>query len=118
MTEERANEKHRGLARRVRWVAKVSWLILERSFDLAADVFEDYVRVIRLELELFFGAALAIIGLLNFQNGKNCDGNTADYLACTHPSTYYYYNAFDVALVVFGVFLILIWLMKRKDRGA
>ena len=116
MVDERANGKDTTFLKRVKWVARVAWLILEHVFDLIADVLEEYAHIMRREFELFFGTAFVGIGLLNFQNGKNCDGNTADYLACTRPSTFYYYNWFEITLVVIGVFLILLWFMKRQGK--
>lgn len=75
------------------------------------------LALIRAEFELFAGTALLAIGLLGFQSGKYCDGNTADYLSCTRPSTFYYYSAFDVALIVIGVFLVLSWFLSRSRRA-
>jgi lysozyme family protein len=56
-----------------------------------------------------------VVGLLSIEADKFCDGNTADYLSCTRPSTYYFYSPLDIAIVVVGVFLILIWVRSRRD---
>lgn len=66
------------------------------------------------EFELFFGSVLLAAGLLGFESDKYCDGNTADYLSCTRPSTFYFYDAIDITLVVLGVFFIFFWILGRK----
>jgi hypothetical protein len=76
---------------------------------------EEYARLMRKEMELFLGTLFLIVGALNFDSGKYCDGNTADYLSCTRPAVYYYFDALDVVLVVLGVFLLLLW--RVKNRG-
>jgi hypothetical protein len=75
-----------------------------------------YLRTMLFEFELFLGTALALIGVLGFESGKYCDGNTADYLSCTHPTTYYYFNVVDIALVVLGACLVLVWVLNRTQR--
>jgi len=94
----------------------LAWHALERGFDSVADTALEYGRIVSREAELFFGVFFMIIGFLNFQNGKNCDGNTTDYLACTNPSTYYYYSAFEIALITIGIFLVILWYFKRERR--
>lgn len=103
---------------RLRRAGRITWLVIEHVFDLTVDGLADYVLVMQREAALFLGLALSLIGLLNFENGKNCDGNTADYLTCTRPSTFYYYNWLEIALVVIGVFLITLWLLRRLDRSS
>lgn len=73
------------------------------------------LRYLLLETELFLGAALVAIGLLSFESDKFCDGNTADYLSCTRPSTYYFFDWLDVTLIILGIFLILIWVLKTRE---
>ena len=77
----------------------------------------DALRYILLETEIFLGTALLACGLLGFESDKYCDGNTADYLSCTRPSTYYYYDWIDTTLVVIGIFLILVWVLKTRDSA-
>jgi hypothetical protein len=84
----------------------------EYLFDQCIHVGDEYGRIIAREKELFFGVALFCIGLLSFDHGKYCDGNTADYLSCTRPETYYYFGYLDIALVVVGISLVLIWALK------
>ena len=82
-------------------------------------VFDFFVRAfgsVAREAELFIGTALTLIGLLSIEADKFCDGNTADYLSCTRPSTYYFYSPLDIAIVVIGVFLIMVWFLNRKSR--
>ncbi len=90
-----------------------------RGFMAAMDsLFDFFVRAlttIARDTELFVGSALTLIGVLSLEADKFCDGNTADYLSCTRPSTYYFYSPLDIAIIVVGVFLILIWF--RRGRG-
>ncbi len=74
-----------------------------------------YVRYILLETELFLGAALLAIGTFGFESDKYCDGNTADYLSCTRPSTFYYYDWLDVTLIVLGIFFVLVWVLRNRE---
>jgi hypothetical protein len=89
-----------------------------RGFWGAVEGVFDYVtknaRTIVRQKELFVGTALTIIGLMSFESDKFCDGNTADYLSCTRPSTYYYFDALDIALVVLGVTLLLLWIARSR----
>ncbi len=100
---------------RARRLARLLWLLSIYSIDRGVDVFLEYSVIVRREAELFGGAALTLVGLLNFESDKYCDGNTASYLSCTRPATYYYFNGFEIALVVIGVFLILIWYLRHLD---
>ena len=71
--------------------------------------------VIRKEADLFFGTAITIVGMLGFSAGRYCDGNTAEYLSCTRPSSFYYFDALHITLVIIGVFYIALWF--RKGAG-
>lgn len=71
-------------------------------------------NVIVRESDLFLGVALFLIGLLGFESGRYCDGNSADYLSCTRPATYYFYDAPHMMLIVLGVFLILVWFLRAR----
>lgn len=73
------------------------------------------VRYLLTETELFLGLALFTVGLLSFESDKYCDGNTADYLSCTRPSTFYYFDWIDISLIVIGIFLITIWVLKTQE---
>lgn len=88
--------------------------IFMRSADALFDFVMGSLGTIARDAELFIGVALTLIGLLSFQSDKFCDGNTAEYLSCTRPSTYYFYTPFDIAITVIGVFLILIWLRRSR----
>lgn len=85
-----------------------------RMADALFDSVMGSLRTIAHDAELFIGVALTLIGVLSFESDKFCDGNTAEYLSCTRPSTYYFYSPFDIAIVVVGVFLILIWIRRAR----
>ena len=72
------------------------------------------IALIFREIDLFLGTALTIVGLLGFESDKYCDGNTADYLSCTRPTTYYFFDALDILFVVVGVFFIILWFVKKR----
>jgi hypothetical protein len=86
-----------------------------RTVDSISDFFVRALGTIAHDASLFIGVALTLVGLLSIEADKFCDGNTADYLSCTRPSTYYFYSPLDIAIVVVGVFLILIWVRSRRD---
>ena len=104
------------LGHKVKRAAYIGWLLVEYGFNKIADRSEDYVAVLRREAELFLGVGLVIVGLMNFENGKNCDGNTTDYLSCTRPSTFYYFSWWEILLVLLGAFLIAFWLFGRSEK--
>jgi hypothetical protein len=62
---------------------------------------------------LFVGIALFILGLLNFSNGKYCDGNVADYYSCTNTAVYYYYGPIAVIACIVGAFLMTVWHINK-----
>lgn len=84
---------------------------IQRSFVHGAR--ETFAVVVR-EFDLFLGNALVVMGLLSFDSDKYCDGNTAEYLSCTRPSTYYYFDYLDIFLVVLGATLVIAWFLKRR----
>lgn len=86
-----------------------------RTVDSVFDFVMSSLATIARDMELFVGVALTLIGTLSFEADKFCDGNTADYLSCTRPSTYYFYSPIDIAVVVVGVFLILIWVRRSRS---
>ena len=94
--------------------ARRAWVATFRFLDALLDIAETDWAIMKREGDLFLGALIGLLGLLNVQSGKYCDGNTSDYLSCTRPTTYYYYNGLEVALIIIGVFLILLWWMKRQ----
>ena len=95
--------------------ARKSGMIM-RGADSLFDFVMHSLATIARDAELFAGVALTLVGLLSIEADKFCDGNTADYLSCTRPSTFYFYSPLDIAIVVVGVFLILIW-MRRPRRS-
>ncbi len=85
------------------------------GMDRMYDFFIGSLATIARDMELFIGTALTLVGVLSIEADKFCDGNTADYLSCTRPSTYYFYSPLDIAIIVVGVFLILIWLRRHRS---
>lgn len=85
-------------------------------FDTFLDSVADAISIVMREFTLFLGTALVLIGLLGFSSDKFCDGNTADYLSCTRPNAYYYYDWFHITLVVIGVFFVMIWFLRRRNE--
>jgi len=92
------------------------WQWIIATFDRLMDALEYDWVIIRREYDIFLGALLFLTGLLDFHSGKYCDGNTADYLSCTRPVTFYYYTWLEIILIILGVGFILLWFMKR-DRS-
>lgn len=82
------------------------------SFSVLTSFFKNYA-VLRRESQLFLGASLFVIGFFGFESGKYCDGNTSEYLSCTRPSTYYYYDTLHIILIIVGVSLIMLWYLRR-----
>jgi hypothetical protein len=112
-TNERAVQPQRKSGvKRLLWVV---WLFVVYIFDSLIDAVGENFRVIEREFQVFLGSTLILIGLFGFESDKFCDGNTADYLSCTRPSTYYFYDVLDVALIVIGALLILAWYLKRRS---
>ena len=71
-------------------------------------------QIMRREGDLFIGAMLTAVGIFHFRSDKFCDGNSVDYLSCTRPSSFHYYGGLEIALIVAGIFFILLWFLKRK----
>lgn len=90
-------------------------LLFNRLVYGVVDILADSLRTIAREKELFLGTGLALLGLLNFNVGRYCDGNTAEYLSCTRPAVYYYFDALDIALIIVGVFLVLVWFVRVRS---
>lgn len=90
-------------------------LFIRYLFDTFVTATTTNVILILREIDLFFGAALLAIGFFSFESDKFCDGNTADYLSCTRPSTFYYFDALDIFCIVVGIFFILLWVLKSRE---
>jgi hypothetical protein len=106
----------KALTQTARRYTRIAILTGEYIFDEMVDALVDSVKVIQSEARLFVGVLFTIAGLMNFSNGKYCDGNAADYLSCTRPTVYYYYGAFETFLVIVGVTLVLVWYFKRQQK--
>ena len=87
------------------------------AVDRLTDLAYDDARVIKREVQLFVGMAFLLVGFFHFKSGKYCDGNAADYLSCTRPSTYYYYGGLEIILLILGSFLVVLWFLKSRARG-
>ena len=111
---------HQTFVQRVkRWFLRavwISWAFILFIADKALESSIANVRIMWKEFDLFFGTALVIIGLFSFNTGRYCDGNSAEYLSCTRPSAYYYFNGFDILLLMLGIFFILLWFQKNKQQ--
>lgn len=99
---------------RLRTIVQTIWISIEYVSFQFFEALGDRIKTMRKEIDLFLGAIFLFIGVLNWSSGKYCDGNTADYLSCTRPATYYYYGSFEIVLVVLGVLLILVWYIKNR----
>lgn len=104
--------------RRVQAFFKFIWLLARYLFDRSLDAVSRDLVIIQREADLFLGTALLLIGLLGFDSARYCDGNVNDHISCTRPATYYYFDTLDVALIVLGVFFILVWYFKHNERTA
>ncbi len=87
-----------------------------RTADGIYDFVANSLATVAHDAGLFIGVALTLVGLFSIEADKFCDGNTADYLSCTRPSTYYFYSPLDITLIIAGVFLVLIWIRRGRDR--
>lgn len=106
---KRSSKKRRGVVRVfIRLLSAFSLFLYDRIRD-------DLILILY-NGRLFFGIALILIGVLSFDSGKYCDGNTSSYYACTRPSTYYYYSWWAITLAIVGLFLIVLWFLHRKKH--
>lgn len=96
---------------------RAAWLNLLSVAEHTIDALSARALVVRREIDLFAGLALSTIGLLHFQTGKYCDGNTADYLSCTRPTAFYYYPVLSILLVVIGAFLLALWFLAHRREA-
>lgn len=92
----------------------MAWITALYLMDRFLDWLGAHFAIVRREIDLFLGLVLVLVPALNLHAGRYCDGNSADYLSCTRPAVYYYYNGFDVALIVAGIFLVVLWLLARR----
>jgi hypothetical protein len=93
----------------VRRSARLLWQILDAGVFLVSREF----AVLRREGRLALGVILTLVGVLNFQAEKFCDGNTALYNACARPVVYYMYPWWAILFVVLGA-LLFVGYWKRK----
>lgn len=101
---------------RVKRMWRISVAIVWYVFDRLMDSMEENWRIVRREADLFFGTLLTLLGVFGFHSGKYCDGNTADYLSCTRPTTFYYYGWLELFCIIMGTFFIILWFQKRDKK--
>ena len=101
----------------VKRIVRIVWLTIVYFFDVLADAIIERFSVMQTQSDLFLGSVLTLIGFFSFQSGKYCDGNTADYLSCTRPTTYYYYPTISIILIVIGICLVLVWKVRRDTEA-
>lgn len=101
---------------RVTGLARFLWLLLQYLFDRSLEALARDAIIIQREADLFLGATLFLVGLLGFESARYCDGNLNDYISCTRPATYYYFDTLDIVLIVLGIFFMLIFHFKHKER--
>lgn len=93
------------------------WLLMQYGFDRGVEALARDVFIIQREADIFLGSVLLVVGLLGFESGRYCDGNVGDYISCTRPATYYYFDTLDVVLICLGAFFILVWYFKSQERA-
>ncbi len=93
-------------------IAYLTRLVSEMIHAAGRLVSDQFGALLR-EPALFLGAILLILGLMSFEVGRYCDGNTAQYLSCTRSAAYYYYDTLDRTIAVIGAFFLLGWYVRR-----
>lgn len=116
-----SDQKDRPLASAKRGrFAHAIWMVslfFQYLYDTLLEAVASDWKVFKREARIFVGTAFVILGVFGFESGKYCDGNTADYLSCTRPSTYYYFDNLDILLIVLGSFLIIVWFITPRGKG-
>lgn len=113
---EEIQKEQKGVWARIVNAGTFVWLLIQYLFDRSLDALARDFIIIQREADLFLGAALTLVGLLGFESARYCDGNLNDYISCTRPATYYYFDTLDITLTVLGAFFILVWYFKHKER--
>lgn len=110
------NEQGVKTKRKRRGIYILVWFL--RMGRAVALFFRDKIKndfgIVALHNKLFIGILLLIVGVMSFDSGKYCDGNSSNYYACTRPSTYYYYPWWAILLVVVGSFSVVLWFLRKK----
>ncbi len=105
-----------GIWQKIKTLAQFAWLLFQHLFDRSLDALARDLVIVQREADLFLGAALSLVGLLGFESARYCDGNLNDYISCTRPATYYYFDTLDIVFIIFGLFFMLVWYFKHKER--
>ncbi len=114
---EEIRKEQKGVVARIVDAGRFMRLLIQYLFDRSLDALVRDFVIIQREADLFLGAALSLLGLLGFESARYCDGNLNDYISCTRPATYYYFDTLDVVLIVLGVCFMLTWYFKHKERS-
>lgn len=93
----------------VKYVARGFSAWFWRKFDAVWDLVAREWAILAGEGRLYLGIALTLAGVMNFEAGRFCDGNTLDSIACTRPVVYYEYPWWAVALTIVGALLLAGW---------
>ena len=117
MENEHAHSAHPTFQKKIQRGVWIGWRFVVFCLEYVADGLIEGYEVMRKEAGLFWGVLFIITGLFGFRSGRYCDGNTADYLSCTRPAAYYYYDTLHIILLVIGIFLIMIWFLKQNRRS-
>lgn len=99
----------------LRW-AWIAWRFVVYILESIADGLIEAWHIISHDAGLFWGVGFSVIGLFGFSSGRYCDGNTAEYLSCTRPATYYYYDIPHMALLLLGIFFVMVWLLRSRHK--
>lgn len=94
-----------------RGVAARFWRVFDAVWDFVAREW----AILAGEGRLYLGIALTLAGVMNFDAGRFCDGNTLDYIACTRPVVYYEYPWWAIALAILGALLLAGWWRNRNS---
>lgn len=95
---------------------RVSFVSLGAFFLLVRDGLLRDAATVWQHGRLFLGTALLTLGLLSFESGRYCDGNTADYYSCTRPTTYYEFPGWAILATILGLFFVVLWFLYQKKR--
>jgi hypothetical protein len=115
MPEERPRSSYTRV--RARRMTRSGFYTLGYLFLLLRDsLIDDFWRIWD-NFRLFLGSSLLLVGLLSIESARYCDGSPEDTFACTRPSTYYYFDALDITLIILGTILILLWVVSLWERG-
>lgn len=100
---------------RMRKSARVTFFSLGFWTLLIRDALVDDAAIVWNHFRLVFGVVLLLTGLLTFDSGRYCDGLLESQADCTRPSTYYYFDATSIILMVIGALLVVVWRLRDRE---